>query len=107
MSDKIFIMNFNNECIGYIERTSNAFIQNYKGNTSAYHIRYCTKGLEYYYMNHLDVWEHLKRSNGFKSSRDIWFMAEPISEVWISLVVGMQKYSRYDNWFQINDEIKI
>lgn len=34
-------------------------------------------------------------------------MAEPISEVWISLVVGMQKYSRYDNWFQINDEIKI
>jgi len=32
MSDKIFIMNFNNECIGYIERTSNAFIQNYKGN---------------------------------------------------------------------------
>lgn len=76
-------------------------------NTSAYHIRYCTKGLEYYYMNHLDVWEHLKRSNGFKSSRDIWFMAEPISEVWISLVVGMQKYSRYDNWFQINDEIKI
>ena len=31
MSDKIFIMNFNNECIGYVERTPNAFIQSYQG----------------------------------------------------------------------------
>ena len=65
------------------------------------------KALEYYHMNHLDVWEYLKRSNGFKNSQDIWFMAEPIGEVWIPLVVDMQKYSHYDNWFQINDEIKI
>ena len=31
MGDKILIMNFNNECIGYVERTPNAFIQNYQG----------------------------------------------------------------------------
>ena len=122
MNDKIFIMNFNNECIGYVERTSDSFIQNYQGKVEEFQtLPRIMQGiapeptqfpaanavLEYYHMNHLDVWEYLKRSNGFKSSRDIWFMAEPIGEVWIPLVVGMQKYSRYDNWFQINDEIKI
>lgn len=118
MNDKIFIMNFNNECIGYVERTPNAFIQNYQGKIEEFQtLPRIMQGiaprtvsnavLEYYQMNHLDVWEYLKRSNGFKNSRDIWFMSEPIGEVWIPLVVGMQKYSHYDNWFKINDEIKI
>ena len=31
MGDKILIMNFNNECIGYVERTKNSFVQNYQG----------------------------------------------------------------------------
>ena len=117
MGDKILIMNFNNECIGYVERTKNSFVQNYQGKVEEFqtlpHIMQgiapeptqfpaANEVLEYYYMNHLDVWEYLKKSNGFKSSRNIWFMAEPIGEVWIPLVVGMQKYSRYDNWFKIN-----
>ena len=118
MSDKIFIMNFKNECVGYVERTSNAFIQNYQGKIEEFQmLPPIMKGiapklisneiLEYYQMQRLDVWEYLKKSNGFKNSRDIWFMAEPVGEVWVPLVVGMQKYSRYDNWFKINDEIKI
>lgn len=118
MNNKILIMNFSNECIGYVERTPHSYIQNYQGKIEKFQTlppimqgivpkSLSNKTLEYYHMNRLDVWEYLKRSNGFKSSRDIWFMAEPIGEVWIPLVVGMQKYSRYDNWFQINDEIKI
>lgn len=122
MSDKIFIMNFNNECIGYVERTPNAFIQNYQGKIKEFQtlppimqgiasaptqFPAANEVLEYYQMKRLDVWEYLKKSNGFKNSRNIWFMAEPIGEVWIPLVVGMQKYSRYDNWFKVNDEIKI
>lgn len=118
MSDKIFIMNFKNECVGYVERTSDAFIQNYQGKIEEFRMLppimkrivpklISNEILEYYQMQRLDVWEYLKKSNGFKNSRDIWFMAEPVGEVWIPLVVGMQKYSRYDNWFKINDEIKI
>lgn len=111
-------MNFNNECVGYVERTHHSYIQNYQGKIEEFQTlpsimqgivpeSLSNKALEYYHMNHLDVWEYLKRSNGFKNSQDIWFMAEPIGEVWIPLVVDMQKYSHYDNWFQINDEIKI
>lgn len=122
MSDKIFIMNFNNECIGYVERTPNAFIQSYQGKIEEFQtlppimqgitpaptqFPAAHEVLEYYQMKRLDVWEYLKKSNGFKNSRNIWFMSEPIGEVWIPLVVGMQKYSRYDNWFKVNDEIKI
>lgn len=118
MSDKIFIMNFKNECVGYVERTSDAFIQNYQGKIEEFQMLppimqgiapklISNEILEYYQMQRLYVWEYLKKSNGFKNSRDIWFMAEPVGEVWIPLVVGMQKYSRYDNWFKINDEIKI
>ena len=122
MNDKIFIMNFKNEQVGYVERTPNAFIQNYQGKIEKFQTLPRTmqgiapeptqfpaanEVLEYYQMKHLDVWEYLKRSNGFKNSRDIWFMAEPIGEVWIPLVVGMQRYSRYDNWFKMNDVIKI
>ncbi len=122
MNDKIFIMNFKNECIGYIERSEDVFIQNYQGKIEEFstlprimqgiapeptQFPAANDVLEYYNMKKLDVWEYLKRSNGFKNSRDIWFMAEPKGEVWIPLVVGMQKYSRYDNWFQRNDKIKI
>ena len=108
MSDKIFIMNFKNECVGYVERTSDAFIQNYQGKIEEFQMLppimqgiapklISNEILEYYQMQRLDVWEYLKKSNGFKNSRDIWFMAEPVGEVWIPLVVGMQKYSRYDS----------
>lgn len=31
MNDKILIMNFNNECVGYVERTPYSYIQNYQG----------------------------------------------------------------------------
>jgi len=51
--------------------------------------------LEYYHMDKLDVWKYLARSNGFKSSRDVWFMAEPIGEIWVPLVLNMQQYRGY------------
>ena len=35
------------------------------------------------------------------------FCLNLLGEVWISLVVGMQRYSIYDNWFKVGDKITI
>ena len=122
MGDKIFIMNFANEKVGSVERTPDAFVQDYEGQIKKYdslppimrdiapeptQFPAANYVLEYYKMSKLDVWEYLKRSNGFKNSRDIWFMSEPVGETWIPLVVGMQKYSRYNSWFKIDDKIRV
>ena len=63
--------------------------------------------LEYYDMDRLDVWTYLARSNGFKSSRNVWFMAEPVGEMWIPLVIGMQSKPKYDALFKIGDEVRV
>ena len=63
--------------------------------------------LEYYGMKKLDVWTYLARSNGFKSSRNVWFMAEPVGEVWIPLAVGMQPKPSYDALFKTGDEVRV
>jgi hypothetical protein len=67
--------------------------------------------LYYYGMNRLDVWKYLSRSNGFKSSRDVWFLSEPIGEVWIPLVLGMQpryqSYEAYNALFKPGDEVSV
>lgn len=122
MGDKILIMNFRNECIGTVERTPEGFVQNLEGEVKVFKtLPPIMQGiapeptqfpaaqfvLDYYKMKKLDVWEYLQKSNGFKSSRNVWFMAEPKGEVWIPLVIGMQKYSVYTNWFQIGDKITI
>jgi len=39
--------------------------------------------LDYYQMDKMNVWEYMKRSNGIKLGRDVWFMAEPKGETWI------------------------
>lgn len=122
MGDKVFIMNFENQCIGTIERTPEGFVQILDGKVEVFQtLPRILQGiapeptqfpaanavLEYYHMKRMDVWEYLQKSNGFKSSRKVWFMSEPKGEVWIPLVVGMQKYSTYGRWFQIGDEITI
>ena len=122
MADKVFIMNFKNEKVGEIEKRKDFFIQTYMGKTENFttlppimqgiapaptQFPAAIEVLNYYKMNKLDVWEYLQKSNGFKNSRDIWFLSEPIGEVWIPLVVGMQRYSIYDNWFKVGDKITI
>ena len=120
MPDKILIMNFQNQQIGSIERTPHAFIQTLNGEISAHktlppilcgiapeptQFPAANDVLEYYNMDRLDVWKYLARSNGFKSSRDVWFMSEPVDEVWIPLIIGMQQ--RYNCFESYNIACKI
>ena len=124
MSDKIFIMNFKNEKIGYVERKADIFEQELNGIKTLHKtlpriMQYIApeptqfpaaqEVLDYYKMEKLDVWEYLKKSNGIKNSRDVWFMAEPAAgkEVWLPLIVGMQRYPRYDSWFKTGDKVRV
>ena len=63
--------------------------------------------LAHYDMDKMDVWTYLARSNGIKTSRDVWFMAEPTGQVWIPLVVGMQSKSKYGALFQVGDTVNV
>ena len=120
------IMNFNNENIGSIERTAESFIQCLDDETKIFPLLppimkdiapeptqfpAANDVLEYYDMRKHDVWKYLARSNGFKTSRKVWFMAEPIGEVWIPLVLGMQpryqSYESYNALFKIGDEVRV
>ena len=122
MGDKIFIMNFKNERIGYVERKFDIFEQELNGIKTVHKtlpriMQYIApeptqfpaaqEVLDYYKMVKLDVWEYLQKSNGIKSSRDVWFMAEPTGEVWLPLIVGMQRYPRYESWFKTGDKVKV
>ena len=122
MTGKLMIMNFNNECLGYVERTPTVFIQHLNGETTEYRtlppilsgiapeptqFPAANDVLEYYEMNKPDVWTYLARSNGLKNSREVWFMSEPFNDVWIPLIVGMQSKPRYGALFKTGDEVKI
>ncbi len=101
---KLLIMNFRNENIGYVERTETAFIQNINGAVTEHQtlprimcgiapeptqFPAMNEDLGYFNMEKFELWTYFERSNGFKSSRDIWFMAEPPGEVWMPLVIGI------------------
>ena len=122
VQNKMFIMNYNNENIGYVERTNKEFIQCLGGKLEAFELlppimsgiapeptQFPMAGevLKHYDMDKLDVWTYLARSNGIKTSRDVWFMAEPTGEVWVPLVVGMQRKSKYDALFQVGDAVNV
>ena len=122
MGDKIFIMNFKNEKIGYVERKADIFEQELNGIKTLHKtlpriMQYIApeptqfpaaqEVLDYYKMDKLDVWEYIKKSNGIKNSRDVWFMAEPKGEVWLPLIVGMQRYPRYESWFKTGDKVRV
>jgi hypothetical protein len=122
MNEKLMIMNFNNENIGYIERAQHSFIQYLNGEVNEFGLLppilrgiapeptqfpAANDVLEYYQMRRYDIWTYLARSNGFKSSRNVWFMAEPTGEVWIPLVIGMQQKPKYDALFKIGDEVRV
>lgn len=34
-------------------------------------------------------------------------MSEPAGEVWLPLIVGMQRYPRYESWFKTGDKVKV
>lgn len=122
MQNKILIMNYDNENIGHIERTDKKFIQWLGGKLDEFELLppimcgiapepsqfpVANEVLTHYDMDKLDVWTYLARSNGIKTSRDVWFMAEPTDEVWIPLVVGMQAKSKYDALFQKGDAVNV
>ncbi|MCL2500888.1 MAG: hypothetical protein FWE90_11240 [Defluviitaleaceae bacterium] len=122
MQDKLMIMNFNNECVGYVQRTKDVFIQNLNGEVTEHRILppilcgiapeqtqfpAANDVLEYYGMTRMDVWMYLARSNGLKSSRDVWFMAEPVGEVWIPLIRGMQSKNGYAALFKPGDKVEV
>ena len=126
MQNKMFVMNFKNEQVGTIERTQRAFIQTLHLETTEHtklppimcdiapapsQFPSAQDVLEYYEMDRLDVWQYLARSNGFKSSRDHWFMAEPTGQVWIPLVLGMQpRYQSFESFniaFKPGDEVQV
>ena len=122
MGDKVFIMNFKNEQIGYVERKEDIFEQKLNGTKTQHKtlpriMQYIApeptqfpaaqEVLDYYKMAKLDVWEYIQKSNGIKNSRDVWFMSEPAGEVWLPLIVGMQRYPRYESWFKTGDKVKV
>ena len=114
INSKMLVMNLKNEQVGTVERTSRLFVQVLGSEITEYttlppimcqiapepsQFPKAQDVLEYYNMDRLDVWLYLARSNGFKSSRDFWFMAEPLGEVWIPLVIGMQpRYTSYESY---------
>jgi hypothetical protein len=116
-------MNFKNERIGHVERKSDIFEQELNGQKTLHKtlpriMQYIApeptqfpaakEVLDYYKMEKLDVWEYLKRSNGIKNSRDVWFLAEPTGgEVWLPLIVEMQRYPRYESWFKTGDKVRV
>jgi hypothetical protein len=115
-------MNFKNEKIGHVDRRADIFEQEIDG-VKTFHktlpriMQYIApeptqfpaaqEVLDYYKMKKLDVWEYIQKSNGIKNSRDIWFMSEPTGETWLPLIVGMQRYPRYESWFRTGDKVKI
>jgi hypothetical protein len=115
-------MNFSNDNIGFVERTPTVFVQHLNGEIKEFktlppilcgiapeptQFPSANDVLEYYDMDRLDVWTYLARSNGFKTSRDVWFMAEPIGEVWIPLVSGMNRHQSFGALFGIGDEVRV
>jgi hypothetical protein len=117
-------MNYKNEKIGHVERKADIFEQELNGIKTPHKtlpriMQYIApeptqfpaarEVLDYYKMKKMDVWEYLQKSNGIKNSRDIWFMSEPVmnGEVWMPLIVGMQRYPRYESWFKTGDKVRV
>ena len=123
VQNKLLIMDFNNENIGYVERAARKFIlclDNEIREFTSLPAILCgiapeptqfpaaNDVLEYYNMDKPDVWTYLARSNGLKGSRNVWFMAEPGREVWIPLISGMQRrYTTYKSLFCVGDEVRV
>ncbi|GHU75769.1 hypothetical protein FACS1894188_07250 [Clostridia bacterium] len=63
--------------------------------------------LDYYKMSRIDVWEYFQKSNGFKSCRDVWFMSEPIGEVWVPLGFGAKRFRDWGMICRIGDKFKV
>jgi hypothetical protein len=126
VQNKIFIMDFTNQHIGIVERTASSFVQTLAGHVTAHNtlppimcgiapepsqFPSANDVLAYYDREKLDVSTYLARSNGLKSSRDYWFMAEPVGEVWIPLFIGMHpRYTSFESYniaFKTGDAVQV
>jgi len=62
--------------------------------------------LDYYQMDKMDVWEYMKRSNGIKLGRDIWFMSEPVGETWVPFFLS-ERYPSFGSRLRMGADAKI
>jgi len=122
MGNKLFIMNFHNKQIGFIEQVDNIYIQYLNNKYTEYsklppilrdiapeptQFPEANEVLEYYKLEKYDMWEYLKRSNGIKNTRDVWFLSEPIGEVWFPLISGMSRHLSFNSLFKQGDSFII
>jgi hypothetical protein len=115
-------MDYGNNCVGSVVRKKDSFICTFAGEkTETTTLPQIMQGiapnasqfpaandiLEFYNMAKMDVWTYLERSNGIKSSRNVWFLAEPVDETWFPLVQGMHLKSRFDALFKEGDMLRV
>jgi len=121
VEDKLFIMDYNLQKIGEIVKTKNSFIQTLHGKTEMFQtlprilsgiapaptqFPAANDVLDYYQMDRMDVWEYLKRSNGIKISRDVWFMSEPVGEIWVPFFLS-QRYPSFGSRLRVGVEARV
>jgi len=121
VEDKLFIMDFNLNKIGEIVKTKNAFIQTLHGKTSTHQtlprildriapaptqFPAANVVLDYYQMDKMDVWEYLKRSNGIRLGRDVWFLSEPIGETWLPFFLS-ERYPSFGSRMKAGADAKV
>ena len=129
--ETVFVMNYHYEKLGEItyDRETKQFQITYEGEETRY-TRQTPKILSdilpepsqfvsdpsllaLYDLAQYDFWELLKKHNGIKNTRDIWFMAKPEYGVLLTipLVMGMQKtirhVERYHMSFREGDDFRI
>jgi hypothetical protein len=97
---KLLIIDLDDNEVGYVEKLPDGYEVSYKGELIK------TAGiprimqdiapgitqelalptiLEYFDMSTYNLWEYFVKSNGFKTSRNIYFVAEPPGQVWVPL----------------------
>lgn len=111
LSNKLMILNLYDEIVGTVEKTSTGYITDYLGqHTETVKLPSIMQDiapspsqkaalptiLSYYGLDSYDIWDYLKRSNGFKTSRKIYFVAEPPGEIWVPLR-GERDYTVFMN----------
>ena len=122
MSKKLYIMDYSLNKVGEIEKRNDCFRQELNGKITEHQFLprildgiapapsqfpEINDVLDYYKMETFDLWTFFERSNGIKTSREHWFMKEPIGEVWLPLFIGDATYPSLNNRMKSNVECKV
>jgi len=121
VEDKLFIMDYNLNKVGEIIRGKDTYVQSMAGATTSHQtlpkilngiapaptqFPEANDVLDYYQMNKMDVWEYLKRSNGIRLGRDVWFLSEPIGETWVPFFLS-DKYPSFGSRLKAGVDAKV